>query len=95
MKALLSEGLIDYNSLYIYTSTPEQPAYQFLKCGFASHLSREAICYLFHAYEEDDTIDSSIGDFCDAFKDDSKMQDKDKKVTVHHSSKALPMPESR
>ena len=96
MKALLAEGLLDYDSLYIYTSTPEQAAYQFLKNGFANHLSRAAIGYLFHAYEEDDTIDSSVSDFCDAFRDDNQMREKnkDKKVTVNLSSKALPMPES-
>ena len=30
-RALLQPGLLDYNSLYIYTSTPDQSAYQFLK----------------------------------------------------------------
>ena len=94
--ALLNGNLLDYNSLYIYTSTPDQPAYQFLKHGFANNLSKAAISYLFDQYEEDDTIDMSVSEFCDAFRDESKMmeREKDSKVTVHLSSKALPMPES-
>jgi len=30
MKLLLTENILDYNNLHIFTTTPEQPAYQIL-----------------------------------------------------------------
>ena len=92
-RALLQPYLFDYNSLYIYTSTPDQSAYQFLKHGFEKGLSKEAIEHLFRVYEEDDEIESPISSFCEAFQNDPKFRGKDK-IQVHLSSRALPMPEN-
>ena len=93
MKALLEDDLLDYDSLYIYTSTPNQPAYQFLKHGFEGGFSKEAISYLFDQYEEDPGIDMPVSDFCNEFKDTANMHDSGTKVSVNLSSKTLPMPE--
>ena len=91
--SLLQPNLLDYNVIYIYTSTPNQPAYQFLKHGFDKGLSKVGIEYLFHVYEKDDEIQSPISSFCEDFRNDPKFRGNDK-IQVHLSSKALPMPES-
>ena len=94
-KALLHEpALLDYDTIYIYTSTTEQPAYQFLEHGFKNKYSKEAIEYLFETYEGDDSIDMSVADFCDSFKNDPKFQSAGKEIKVHLSSKTLPFPEN-
>ena len=93
IKALLQENLLDYDSLYIYTSTPDQPAYQFLQHGFRVGLTKEAIRYLFTQYIDDDSIDMTVADFCEEFKNDPGMRGTAGKITVHLSSKALPQPE--
>ena len=61
---LTRPGVLDFNNLYIYTPTTNQTAYQFIEHGFSNNLTKEAINYLFHAYEEDEDIDVSIEDFC-------------------------------
>ena len=92
-RSLLQPNLLDYNVIYIYTSTPNQPAYQFLKHGFEKGLSKEGIEYLFHTYENDDAIQSSVSSFCDEFRNDPKFRGNEK-IEVHLSSKAIPMPEN-
>ena len=93
--ALLAEPhLLDYDTLYIYTTTTEQSAYQFLEHGFSNNLNRGAISYLFKEYENDKSIDMTIKDFCENFKNEPEFTDTEKnKVTVHLSSKAVPMPD--
>ena len=86
--------LLDYDNIYIYTSTPEQSAYQFLLHGFRNKLKKTAIRSIFEEYENNDDIDMSIADFCDAFQGDENMQNRDSNVTVHLSSKTLPLPEN-
>ena len=94
MQALLQEDLLDYDSLYIFTSTSDQPAYQFLQHGFRVGLSKEAIGSIFREYIENEEIDMSVADFCEVFKDDHDKKSSGEKVTVHLSSKALPQPEA-
>ena len=91
-RSLLLPDQLDYNSLYIQTSTPDQSAYQFLKHGFENELSKEAIEHLFKVYENEE-IESSISSFCEEFRNDPKFRSDDK-IQVHLSSKALPMPEN-
>ena len=93
MQALLQEDLLDYDSLYIFTSTPDQPAYQFLQHGFRVGLSKEAIGSIFSEYLKNDKIDMTVANFCEEFQNDQGMKGEKEKVSVHLSSKALPQPE--
>ena len=56
-------------------------------------MSKEGIEYLFHVYEKDDEIQSSVSSFCEDFRNDPKFRGNDK-IQVHLSSKALPMPQN-
>ena len=40
---LLEPGFIDYNDLIIFTTTPQQQEYQFLKHGFENNLTKESV----------------------------------------------------
>lgn len=53
-KMLTTPGILDFNNLIIYTSTPEQPIYQFLKYGFLNNLKKHIIQRLFYLYDETD-----------------------------------------
>ena len=53
-KILTTPNFLDYNNLIIYTTTYDQPIYQFLKHGFNLNLKREAIWQLFKLYEDND-----------------------------------------
>ena len=66
-RAFLQPNLLDYDNLYIYTGTPNQSTYQFLKHGFEKGISKDGIEYLLHVYEEDEEIDVSIESFCKVF----------------------------
>ena len=48
---LTTPGLLDYNNLLIYTTTPDQPYYQFLK-GL-EFLPKDEVKRLFFLYEND------------------------------------------
>ena len=53
-KILTTPNFLDYNNLIIYTTTQEQPIYQFLKHGLDLNLKKEAIWKLFQMFEEND-----------------------------------------
>lgn len=63
-KMLTTEGTLDYDSLIILTSTPEQSYYQFLKHGFDNNLSKETIQKSF-AYYEDLEEELDIKEICE------------------------------
>ena len=64
-KILTEPNFLDYNNLIIYTTTQEQPVYQFLKHGFGNHLKKEVIAKLFQVYEESDE-EENIEEMCKA-----------------------------
>lgn len=47
---LTTPDILDYQNLYIYTTTPEQNYYQFLKQGFENGLTKTEINKLFNKY---------------------------------------------
>ncbi|ESO85052.1 hypothetical protein LOTGIDRAFT_130949 [Lottia gigantea] len=49
---LTTPNLLDFDSLYIYTTTPEQSYYQFLKA--LEYLPKKDVQYLFQYYEENE-----------------------------------------
>ena len=51
-KMLTTPGILDYQNLYIYTTTPEQNYYQFLKHGFENNLTKREINTLFNEYSD-------------------------------------------
>ena len=63
MEILTEPNFLDYNNLIIYTTTQEQPIYQFIKYGFANNLTKTAIRSLFEVYEETDE-DEDIEEMC-------------------------------
>ena len=62
-KILTTPNFLDYNNLIIFTTTQEQPIYQFLKYGFQNKLKKEVIRHLFNVYEESDD-DEDIEEMC-------------------------------
>ena len=57
-KMLTTPDLLDFNSLYIYTSTPEQTYYQFLKA--LEYLSKEDVSGLFQTYEDNEEMQENM-----------------------------------
>ena len=56
---LTRENILDFEKLVIYTTTPKQPYFQFLKHGFEQGLSKTMINSLFEIYEaQNGLIDS-------------------------------------
>lgn len=53
-KMLTTPKLLDFNSLYIYTSTPDQLYYQFLKA--LEYLQKDDIQQIFNIYENDEDL---------------------------------------
>ena len=47
LQMLLEPGFIDYNNLIIFTTTPEQQEYQFIKHGYENNLTKESIASIF------------------------------------------------
>ncbi|ESO95966.1 hypothetical protein LOTGIDRAFT_144294 [Lottia gigantea] len=64
---LTTPNLLDFESLYIYTTTPEQSYYQFLKA--LEYVSKEEVQEIFHCYEstEDLQKNAEIKDILDGF----------------------------
>ncbi|ESO97229.1 hypothetical protein LOTGIDRAFT_174512 [Lottia gigantea] len=64
---LTTPNLLDFESLYIYTTTPEQSYYQFLKA--LEYISKEEVQDIFHYYEinEDLQENAEIKDILDGF----------------------------
>jgi hypothetical protein len=62
---LTTPGILDYNNLIIYTTTPEQNYYQFLKHGFYNGLNKTELNYLFNKFNDIEIEDISevINDF--------------------------------
>ena len=44
-KILTTPNFLDYNNLIIYTTTAEQPVYQFLKYGFENNLKKQQLLH--------------------------------------------------
>ena len=63
-KILLEPGFFDYNNLIIYTTTPEQTFYQFLRHGLNNNLRKLGIRLLHVWYEKRDDDDEDIGEIC-------------------------------
>ena len=49
---LTTDNILDFEKLVIYTTTPKQPYFQFLKHGFEQGLSKAMINSLFKVYED-------------------------------------------
>ena len=62
-KILTEEDFLDFNNLIIFTTTPNQPVYQFLKYGFENSLTKCAIRKLLKIYEEDEE-ENNIEELC-------------------------------
>ena len=76
-KMLTTNGLLDYEKLYIYTTTPEQDYYKFLK-GL-EFLDKEIVKQLFLNYEENES-DEEIENILEAAK--NRFGEKDTGITV-------------
>ena len=82
LKILTTPKFLDYNNLIIFTTTQEQPIYQFLKYGFTNNLKREVIYHLFKIYEDSDD-DEDIEEMCEvAAKTDDFKCKKDDEVKI-------------
>ena len=79
MNILTEPNFLDYNNLIIYTSTQEQPIYQFLKHGFSNNLTKDAIRQLHQFYENSDE-EEDIEALC-------KEAAKQKELTVREKDK--------
>lgn len=75
MEILTEPDFLDFNNLIIYTTTQEQPIYQFIKHGFANNLSKRAIRSLFKVYEETDE-DEDIEEMCKEAAKEKQLQAK-------------------
>jgi len=76
-KMLTTDGILDYEHLQIFTTTPEQPYYQFLMHGFKYNLSKELINQLYEIYDNDDDFElDDIAEVCyqAAYKMDPKFK---------------------
>ncbi|ESP04333.1 hypothetical protein LOTGIDRAFT_136341 [Lottia gigantea] len=64
---LTTPNLLDFESLYIYTTTPEQSYYQFLKA--LEYISKEEVQDIFHYYESNEDLqeNTEIKDILDGF----------------------------
>ncbi|ESO99266.1 hypothetical protein LOTGIDRAFT_173755 [Lottia gigantea] len=64
---LTTPNLLDFESLYIYTTTPEQSYYQFLKA--LEYVSKEEVQDIFHYYESNEDLqeNAEIKDILDGF----------------------------
>ncbi|ESP05390.1 hypothetical protein LOTGIDRAFT_152240 [Lottia gigantea] len=60
---LTTPNLLDFDSLYIYTTTPEQSYYQFLKA--LEYLPKKDVQDLFQYYEEKEEEEVEIKDILD------------------------------
>lgn len=77
-KILTTPNFLDYNNLIIYTTTADQPIYQFLKYGFENNLSKTAIASLFEEYEKSE-FEEEISCWCEeAAKNKHLVEDKNK-----------------
>ncbi|ESP04223.1 hypothetical protein LOTGIDRAFT_170920 [Lottia gigantea] len=62
---LTTPNLLDFNSLYIYTTTPEQSYYQFLKA--LEYLPKKDVQDIFQLYEENEEEEVEIKDIIDNY----------------------------
>ena len=63
-KILTTPNFLDYNNLIIYTTTADQPIYQFLIYGFENNLTKSAIASLFEEYEKSE-YEEEISSWCE------------------------------
>ena len=82
-KILTTPNFLDYNNLIIYTTTADQPIYQFLKYGLENNLSKPAIASLFTEYEKSD-YEEEIDSWCEeAAKHNYLVEnDKNKRISI-------------
>ena len=71
MKLLLTENILDYNNLHIFTTTPEQSAYQILLHGFKNNLSKSIMYSLFINYLEDE-FECNFSEVCQELSEDEQ-----------------------
>ena len=91
-KILTEENFLDFNNLIIFTTTQNQPIYQFLKYGFENNLSKPTICRLLKIYEEDEE-ENSIEELCkEATKHSELISKADQKIEVLLTDKNPPNP---
>ena len=82
MNILTEPNFLDYNNLIIYTTTQEQPIYQFIKHGFANNLTKTAIRELFKVHENTDE-DEDIEEMCkEAAKSKELKASKEDEITA-------------
>ena len=80
-KILTTPNFLDYNNLIIYTTTSEQPIYQFLKHGFENKLSKPAIASLFEEYEKSE-YEEEISSWCEEAAKNEHLIESDKKKHI-------------
>ena len=82
-KILTTPKFLDYNNLIIYTTTAEQPIYQFLKYGFENNLTKSAIASLFEEYEKSE-YEEEISSWCEEAAKNKQLVEpnKNKHITI-------------
>ena len=80
-KILTTPGFLDFDNLIIFTTTSEQPIYQFLKHGFSNNLKKEAIFKLFQLYEESEE-ELDISEMCIEAAKNKELVSKQNEVQI-------------
>ena len=86
---LTTPGILDYEQLYIFTSTKEQNYYQFLLHGFENGFNKSEINKLFK--ENNDLDSDDIEDFLSDLAIDKQITTRNKPIKVFLTSN-LPSP---
>ena len=81
---LTTPGILDYNNLIIYTTTPEQPYYQFLYHGFKNNLTKDEIYALWNAFygDDQDDPDDTIEEICRSYAKANMTGAREQQVVV-------------
>jgi len=87
---LTTPQILDYKNLFIYTTTPEQNYYQFLKHGFENGLTKSEINSLFNEYQDNEIED--IPNIIDDFSTENNTSIRADKIQVQLISDAPPHP---
>ncbi len=87
---LTTPYILDYQNLYIYTTTPEQSYYQFLLHGFNNNLIKTEINTLFHQFS--DLEEGDIPYLIDDFSNDNNTSTRPNRIKVFLLENNFPAP---
>ena len=92
-KMLTTPGILDFDEILIFTTTPDQIYYKLLTYGFNNKLSKESIQGLYNSIEENGLDEDDIPEMCrELAKDPERLSDKEIIVRITKDVNAFPDP---